>query len=43
MKLLNQIEVEKVTIPPENVEQFLNINYQEDLKKAEELLKIENK
>ena len=40
MKLLDQIEVVKVTIPPENVEQFLNINYQEDLKKAEELLKI---
>ena len=42
MKLLKQIEVVKVTIPIEDEEQFLNINYQEDLKKAEELLKIEN-
>jgi len=42
MKLLKQIEVVKVTIPIEDEEQFLNINYQEDLKKAEELLKILN-
>lgn len=42
LKLLNQIEVVKVTIPYENKAQFLNINYQEDIKKAEELLKIEN-
>ncbi len=42
MKLLDQINVEKVIIPTENEEQFLNINYPEDLKKAEELLKIEN-
>ena len=39
MKLLDQIEVEKITISPENEGQFLNINYPEDLKKAEELLK----
>jgi molybdopterin-guanine dinucleotide biosynthesis protein A len=37
MKLLDQIEVVKTTIPPENEEQFLNINYPEDLKKAEEI------
>ncbi len=42
MKLLKQIEVVKVTIPIEDEEQFLNINYQKDLEKAEELLKIEN-
>ena len=42
MKLLDQINVEKVIILSENEEQFLNINYPEDLKKAEELLKIEN-
>lgn len=41
MKLLDQIEVVKTTIPPENEEQFLNINYPEDLKKAGEIFKIE--
>jgi len=39
MKLLDQVNVEKVTIPPEDKEQFLNINYPEDLEKAEELLR----
>lgn len=43
MKLLNQIETVKITISSENEEQFLNINYPEDLKQAEKMLKIENK
>lgn len=42
MKLLDQIKVVKVTIPIEDEEQFLNINYKKDLEKAEELLKIKN-
>jgi len=41
IKLLDQIEVAKSIISPENEEQFLNINYPEDLKKAKELLKKE--
>ena len=39
MKLLGQIEVKKVAIPAEVKEQFLNINYPEDLEKAEILLR----
>ena len=39
MKLLQQIELVKVPISPENKEQFLNINYPEDLEKAEEMLR----
>ena len=42
IKLLDKIEVKKIIISPENEEQFLNINYPEDLAKAEGLLKIEN-
>ncbi|NHZ85466.1 MAG: NTP transferase domain-containing protein [Planctomycetia bacterium] len=42
MKLLDQIEVVKVIIPSEDEEQFLNINYPEDLKKAEDLINLEN-
>lgn len=42
MKLLDQIEIVKVTISSENEEQFLNINYPDDLEEAEGLLKIEN-
>lgn len=38
MKLLNQIEVVKVIIPPEYEAQFLNINNPEDLKKAKNIL-----
>jgi len=40
MRLLNQIDIAKVIIPLKNEEQFLNINYPEDLKKAEEHFKI---
>ncbi len=40
MRLLDNLEVLKVTIPSNYDKQFLNINYQEDLKKAKELLKI---
>ena len=39
MKLLDKSEVKKVEIPTVDKEQFLNINYPEDLEKAEELLK----
>ena len=39
MKLLDQIEIEKVEIPNADKEQFLNINYPDDLTKAEALLK----
>jgi molybdenum cofactor guanylyltransferase len=39
IKLLGQIEVKKVAIPTEVKEQFLNINYPEDLEKAEILLR----
>lgn len=39
MKLLKQIELVKVSILSEDEEQFLNINYSEDLKKAEEMLR----
>ena len=42
MKLLDQIKTVKVTIPLDNKEQFLNINYTEDLKRAGELFTIEN-
>jgi molybdopterin-guanine dinucleotide biosynthesis protein A len=42
MKLLDQSEVVKVEIPTVDKEQFLNINYPEDLEKAEELLEKEN-
>ena len=38
MKLLDQFDVTKITIPSEDEEQFLNINYQDDLKKAEGML-----
>jgi len=40
MKLLDEIEVVKTTISPENEEQFLNINYPEDLEKAEKLIQL---
>lgn len=43
MKLLNNTDVFKIKVPIRDKEQFLNINYPDDLKKAEELLKIENK
>jgi len=39
MKLLRQIELVKVTIPIDDEDQFLNINYPEDLERAEELLR----
>jgi len=42
MKLLDQIELVKITIPLDNEEQFLNINNTENLKRAEELLTTEN-
>ena len=42
MKLLRQIGSIKVKIPIVHEEQFLNINYLEDLEKAEELLRTEN-
>ena len=42
MKLLRQIESVKVTIPIEDEEQFLNINYPEDLEEAEKFLRTEN-
>ncbi len=43
MRLLKQIEMVKVLIPSENEEQFLNINYPEDLERAEEMLEKINK
>jgi len=39
MKLLNQIDLVKITILLEDEEQFLNINYPEDLARATELFK----
>jgi molybdopterin-guanine dinucleotide biosynthesis protein A len=41
MRLLDNLEVLKVTISSKDEEQFLNINYPEDLKKAAKLLKVE--
>ena len=41
MRLLDNLEVLKVTISSNDEEQFLNINYPKDLKKAAELLKVE--
>ncbi len=38
MKILKQIAIKKITIPLEAKEQFLNINYPEDLNRAEELV-----
>lgn len=42
IKLLDQIELIKVTIPSEDEVQFLNINYPEDLRKAKNVLNIDN-
>ena len=42
MKLLEHFELVKATIPLEDEEQFLNINYPEDLEEAEKLLRTEN-
>ena len=42
MKLLRQIELVKVAIAIEDEEQFLNINYPEDLEEAEKLLRTKN-
>jgi molybdopterin-guanine dinucleotide biosynthesis protein A len=42
MKLLEHFEIVKPTIPLEDEEQFLNINYPEELEKAEKLLRMEN-
>ena len=38
MRLLNQSDILKIAIPFNDNEQFLNINYPEDLEKAEEVL-----
>ena len=38
MKLLDQFDVTKISIPSKDEEQFLNINYQEDLEEAKRFL-----
>lgn len=42
-RLFDRFNVTKVQVPDNSKEQFLNINYPEDLKQAEKMLKIENK
>jgi len=40
MKLLNQLDISKIAIPINDIDQFLNANYPEDLKNVKELLKV---